>query len=170
MASEDIKKRRNGYSVQKSLGKYFQTPNKTLNSPENVDTMDFNVESQLFNLQTRLDKNWLSLQKISCYQHKKKNIFCGLIHNLDVLSTEMKINANFKNIGVDFDREKFLKLIEQHENQIVVYFNNYYYDFLHIGEMCRILENKIKVQQNLDGQLLGSTIDYFAIISPIELN
>lgn len=169
MDNKEIKKRENNYSVQKSLAKFVNTPNLKTNLLDLPINEDSNFDLYISILNSRLGKNWRELKKISCYQHKKKKFFCGIIQKLNEFSTETNTNTSFKDIGIDFDREKFLKLIEQHEKTMVVFFNNYYYDFLHIGEICRILENKIRLKQNNNGQLLCLKDFYFALINPVKL-
>ncbi len=175
--------------IQANLNRFFNNSNSiTDNQNLNIESLQKSLEriskkketeAELDNQNTlneisyesfveELGDEWISLKNNSGFVNKKKSMILGKLESFDKVLSERKISNSFSLKGLDFNREKFLELVESRNSQIIVFLHNKYYNFLHLGEACRILKKNISILQNNKKILLCKNSLYFVIISPLD--
>lgn len=175
--------------IQLNLNRFFNTLNSTTENQDlNVESLHKSLdriskkketEAELDNQNTsneisyeslveELGDEWISLKNNVGFVNKKKSMIFGKFESFEEVLSERKISNSFSLKGLDFNREKFLELVESRNSQIIVFLHNKYYNFLHLGEVCRILKKKISILQNNKKLLLCKNTSYFVIISPLD--
>lgn len=101
------------------------------------------------------------------YKHEKKCMYFGCLY---LAIRHLKTPHDLELIARGFNRDNFLKLIETKEGELRIYFHDHYYNFLHVGEACRVLKDDIHVLQNKEGVLFCSkeSFPYHVIVLPVK--
>ncbi|HDZ17010.1 MAG TPA: hypothetical protein ENH75_01885 [archaeon] len=151
-------------SLQKSLDRISKKEETEAEEDNQNKLNEISYESFV----EELGEEWISLKNNIGFVNKKKSMILGKLDSFDKILSERKISNSFLLKGLGFNREKFLELVESRNSEIIVFFHNEYYNFLHLGEACRILKENISVLQNSKKILLCRNSFYFVIISPLD--
>ena len=115
-----------------------------------------------------IGKNWTSLENGIGHINKKNLMIYGMSEHLEKILRIRKISNSFNLRAKDYNREKFLELIESKNSDVVVFFHGKYYNFIDLSESCRILNGSISIFQNNDNMLLCKNSTHFVLIAPME--
>ncbi len=152
----------------KSLQKSLDRVSKKKETETKLDNQNILNESSYESFIEELGDEWISLKNNIGFVNKKKSMMLGELDSFDKILSERKISNSFSLKALGFNKEKFLELVESRNPEIIVFFHNEYYNFLHLGEACRILKANISVLQNNKKILLCRNSLYFVIISPLD--
>ena len=151
-----------------SLHKSLDRISKKKETEAELDNQYTSNEISYESLVEELGDEWVSLKSSIGFVNKKKSMIFGKLDSFEKVLSDRKISNSFSLKGLDFNRDKFLELVESRNSQIIVFFHNKYYNFLHLGEACRILKKNISILQNNKKRLLCKNSLYFVILSPLD--
>ena len=151
-----------------SLHKSLDRISKKKETEAELDNQNTSNEVSYESLVEELGDEWIALKNNIGFVNKKKSMIFGALDSFEKVLSDRKISNSFSLKGLDFNRDKFLELVESRNSQIIVFFHNKYYNFLHLGEACRILKKNISILQNNKKRLLCKNSLYFVILSPLD--
>ena len=115
----------------------------------------------------KLGKGWVMQKNTDYYKNRELNMIWGKRDKKDKILEREEITDSFEILAKNYDREKFLHKIETHHSNIVIYLKNNFYNFIHIGIACKILEDHIELMINNANQLLCQNESFFFIINTL---
>jgi hypothetical protein len=129
-----------------------------------------NTSNDVFSIfKANVGKGWTYQRKFQYYKNKSLKMIWGETSRKDAILDNEKIKPNFEIIARGYDREKFLQKIETYQSEVVVYLRNQYYNFIHVGIACKVLESGIQTFVNSEHQLLCQNEQFFFIIQKLGM-
>ena len=92
----------------------------------------------------------------------------GTMDSLKLILKVRNIENNYKVIKSQIEIEDIANEIIRKESYLVVNYNDYYYDFVLIGNAFQILGKKLRLNQNSNGFLLLNNPNKFSLIAPFS--
>lgn len=115
-----------------------------------------------------LGDEWVQLFDINCFINNKKSMIVGPMDSLKLILKVRNIENNYKVIKSQIEIEDIANEIIRKESYLVVNYNDYYYDFVLIGNAFQILGKKLRLNQNSNGFLLLNNPNKFSLIAPFS--